>query len=103
MSTMNQECTQAVSMYPDALWVLFDNLKNTCHFLLCTLIEKEIQTFTILFATSSENILSGAEKKLSARLAGHNEREKEEKVKETGKELEKSKTSEMITVYNNHL
>jgi hypothetical protein len=57
-------------MYTDALWVLFDNPRNTCHFLLYTLIEKLLKTFTILFAMSSENTMTTSEKD-SAQLASH--------------------------------
>lgn len=49
-------------MYPGALWALFDNPKNTCHFLLCTLRQKLLKTFVVLFAMSNENIVSIAER-----------------------------------------
>lgn len=81
-------------MCPDALWALFDNPKNTCHFLLCTQIWQQLKTFTILFAMSSENIVSIAEEgSVLSRQVTTREKEREGKrevrVKETRKELEK--------------
>lgn len=52
----------AISVYPGALWALFDNPKNTCHFLLRTLKQKLLKTFAVLFATSNENRVSIAER-----------------------------------------
>lgn len=53
---------EAGSMQPGGLWALFDNPRHTCQFLLCTLIQKPLKTFSILIAMAGENIVSVAEK-----------------------------------------
>lgn len=90
VSTTTAEHTQAVSMHPDALWVLFDNLKNTCHFLLCTPIQRELQTCTILLQYQLK-IQCLWLKKAEAQLADHKRERKsrETRVKDPGKEMEK--------------
>lgn len=83
----------ALSVYPGALRALFDNPKNTCHFLLCRLKQKLLKTSAILSAMPHGNTVSTAER--GSDSAGRSQQENEKGAEK--KKLKNSKKNKSVS------